>query len=369
MPSSFLSFFAVFGLSVALTIGYRFMALRWGLVDSPDARKRHVGQVPLCGGLAMFSAFAIASALFARTHAVPLNVGLALFLLTVCGAADDRWRLSATPRLIVYFLAAAMILLPEVGQGINFGAFVHIPQPWLTPVGFAVCTLLIVGLINATNMTDGADGLCGGWGAAALFWLAMLARDVGRPRLASVALLLLAAVVGFLAFNMRHPWRSRASVFMGDAGSVALGGALGFVGIALAAGEGSISLPLLAWIVIVPMTDMASLVVRRLLARRSPMSADRWHLHHLMQDMGIPHATTVGLIIIASTLCGAVSWAGYALKIPDGILALGLIVPIAVHTAFVLIATKRVTLRAIRSTLKTAPLPKIGDRKLKGSPQ
>ena len=360
MPVGFFGFITVFGLSVVLTFCFRIAAVRYGLVDTPDARKLHDGRVPLCGGIAMFSAFAVAATIIGVISAVPWNLAVALLLLTLCGAADDRWRLPVLPRLLVHFIAAIMVVVPAIALGINFGSFLHLSDPALLPVALVVSTLLVVGLINATNMTDGADGLCGGWGAGALFWLAILAQGTGQARLASVSLLLLAAVVGFLAFNMRHPWRSRASVFMGDAGSIALGGALGFLVITLAAGPHGIPLPFLAWIVVVPMTDMASLVIRRLLARRSPMSADRWHLHHLLLDMGVPHATAVGLLVLVSTACGAVAWAAYVLKAPDSLVAAGLAVPVIAHTAFVLVATRRVALRTPNAQFSPSQVIKIG---------
>jgi UDP-GlcNAc:undecaprenyl-phosphate GlcNAc-1-phosphate transferase len=366
--ASFLSFIAAFGLAAVLTIGLRLAALRWGLVDIPDSRKVHEGHVPLCGGIAIFSAFGIANVLFGSSSpTVPWNLALALGLLVLCGAADDRWRLPVGPRLFIHFTAAAMMVLPAVTHGIDFGTFLDESPAWLLPLALVFSTFLVVGLINATNMSDGADGLCGGWSAAALFWLALMARDIGQPELASMALLLLATVIGFLAFNMRHPWRSRASVFMGDAGSVALGGALGFLLIALCSGSRSIPLPLLAWIVVVPMTDMASLVVRRFLAGRSPMSADRWHLHHLVLDLGVPHAAAVGLIVIASATCGAIAWAAYVLEIPDSVLAAGLVVPVIAHTAFVLAATRQVAQHANRTRLQAEAVLKIGAGGLEGS--
>jgi UDP-GlcNAc:undecaprenyl-phosphate GlcNAc-1-phosphate transferase len=365
VAASFLNFIAVFVLSVAMTVLFRAGAVRWGLVDLPDERKHHDGHVPLCGGLAILTAFALATFFVRPEASIPWNLAIALFLLSATGAIDDRWRLPVGPRLAVHFMAAALIVLPAASAGINFGSFLQLTHGAWQLAMFLAAVVLVVGLINATNMSDGADGLCGGWSAGALFWLGLMARDTDHPRLASLALILLAAVVGFLAFNMRHPWRSRASIFMGDAGSIALGGALAFLIVTLAAGPHGLALPLLAWIVIVPLTDMASLVVRRVLARRSPMSADRWHLHHLLIDMGVPHATAVGLIIVASAACGAVAWIAYVAKLPDAMVAAGLVLPVAAHTVFVLVATRRVAVRGIGS----ASVIEIGGTSMKGSSQ
>jgi UDP-GlcNAc:undecaprenyl-phosphate GlcNAc-1-phosphate transferase len=258
--------------------------------------------------------------------------------------------LPVTPRLLIQFLAAVLLVVPGAVYPSNFGGLFADPLPsFLLPLAIVFALLFVVGMINATNMSDGADGLAGGLVAASLFWLALVARHLDRPNLAFLALLLLAAVVGFLAFNMRHPWRSKASVFMGDAGSVALGAALGFLVLNLCSGPKSVSFFLLAWIIIVPAMDMVSLIVRRLLAGRSPMSADRWHLHHLLMDLGVPHAAAVGLILMVSVSCGALAWIAIVLKVPESILVAGLVLPVAAHTLFVLVAAREIALRAGRN--------------------
>src|SRR5690606_22509133 len=105
---------------------------------------------------------------------------------------------------------------------------------------------------------------------------------------------------------------------------------------------------------ILPLTDMASLVVRRFLAGRSPMSADRWHLHHLVLDLGVPHAWGAGLIVLASALCGAVAWTGVRLELSDRVLVAGLAVPVLAHVAFVFFATRRIAALAPAKALGVA---------------
>src|SRR5690606_2394546 len=96
-------------------------------------------------------------------------------------------------------------------------------------------------------------------------------------------LLLLFATLGFLAFNLRTPWRRKASVFLGDSGSMMLGASVAYFAILLLAGgrPGAsdpallASLPALCWLLLLPVMDMASLIVRRLLSGTSPFAADR----------------------------------------------------------------------------------------------
>ena len=69
------------------------------------------------------------------------------------------------------------------------------------------------------------------------------------------------------------------------------------------------------------------------------MSADRWHFHHLLLDYGFTPAAATNTLIVISFLCGGIGFAGIKAGIPAGVMAAGLLVPIALHTAFVLAAT------------------------------
>src|SRR5690606_9437217 len=88
--------------------------------------------------------------------------------------------------------------------------------------------LLVVGLINAFNMADGLDGLAGGLAVSALLWLGLATTFSGLDGDLWLILLMMFAALGFLIFNMRSPWRERASVFMGDAGSMMLGAGIAY---------------------------------------------------------------------------------------------------------------------------------------------
>jgi hypothetical protein len=75
-------------------------------------------------------------------------------------------------------------------------------------------------------------------GVVTLGWLAFAAGLQGQYELLAVILSLSAAVMGFLVFNLRHPWRGKASVFMGDAGSMALGFAIAWFVVSPLPGRG-----------------------------------------------------------------------------------------------------------------------------------
>ncbi len=304
------------------------------LVDLPDLRKQHEGAVPLCGGLAIFGAFMVAALGFDGVHEVPWHMAVGIGILVLTGAVDDRQGLRAGTRLIIQAAAAALLIVPGIPPALHLGSVGETPLLLSPMLGGTLAVLFLVGTVNAINMLDGIDGLAGASVAAALFWLALVAANAGDIAIMLQALVLLAATIGFLMFNMRHPWRAKASIFLGDAGSAMLGAFLAYFVIRLSAGSGVAFVGAL-WILVIPIMDTLSLIVRRIVARRSPFAPDRMHLHHLLVDRGMPHAQAAAVISGASALCGGVGYFGIVFGVPDILMALGLALPALAHIATV----------------------------------
>ena len=360
-----------FALSVAFCLGFRELAREWYLIDVPDARKTHDGNVPLCGGIAIFLSFSAAALLTlgvsGHANAVTLLPGLVLILVT--GVLDDRFNLPVAPRLAIQLLAAFLMLgmagVWQIYLGLAADAIATpaaasgdtLLQLLSGPLFLLVALAFIVGLVNAVNMSDGVDGLAGSASAAAFFWLAVIGFGVGEHRLGLQGLTLAAACLGFLVFNMRHRWRAKASLFLGDGGSTFLGAALaGFI-LILAGGTTAIPFPVLIWIVIVPVIDTLSLIVRRVSARRSPFSPDRQHLHHLLMDAGLSCGQTAVTIMVLNLMAGAVAFVAVRLDMAVWPMLLALAIPAAAHTLFVLHMTRGP--RRTVAVSKTEAKPKI----------
>ncbi|MBB5702845.1 UDP-GlcNAc:undecaprenyl-phosphate GlcNAc-1-phosphate transferase [Ochrobactrum daejeonense] len=375
-----------FAMSVGFCLFFRGLAREWYLVDIPDARKKHEGSVPLCGGIAIFLSFAVAAcfALGAPGHdnAVALLPGLAVILAV--GVMDDRFNLPVMPRLAIQLLAALLIIglsgihhlylglasgLPDAATQLPetmSGALTEtLAETWAETIREPLFLLLslafVVGLVNAVNMSDGVDGLAGSSSAAAFFWLAVIGFGVGEHRLGIQSLALSAACLGFLVFNMRHRWRGTASLFLGDGGSTLLGAALAGIVLNLASGADAIAFPVLLWVVIVPVIDTLSLIVRRLAQRRSPFSPDRQHLHHLLMDAGLNCGQTAVLVMAFNFIAGAIAWAAVRFGLPTWAMLSALLVPAAAHMLFVYRMTRgaRPVATAPKADTAQAGKPKI----------
>ncbi len=358
-----------FALSVAFCLGFRGLAREWYLIDVPDARKTHDGNVPLCGGIAIFLSFSAAALMTlgvsGHANAVTLLPGLVLILVT--GVLDDRFNLPVAPRLAIQLLAAFLMLgmagVWQIYLGLAADAIATpaaasgdtLLQLLSGPLFLLVALAFIVGLVNAVNMSDGVDGLAGSASAAAFFWLAVIGFGVGEHRLGLQGLALAAACLGFLVFNMRHRWRAKASLFLGDGGSTFLGAALaGFI-LILAGGTTAIPFPVLIWIVIVPVIDTLSLIARRVSARRSPFSPDRQHLHHLLMDAGLSCGQTAVTIMVLNLMAGAVAFVAVRFDMAVWPMLLALAIPAAAHTLFVLHMTRGPRRTVAVSTTEAKP--------------
>jgi UDP-GlcNAc:undecaprenyl-phosphate/decaprenyl-phosphate GlcNAc-1-phosphate transferase len=178
-----------------------------------------------------------------------------------------------------------------------------------------------VGVVNSINMMDGVDGLAGSIAFVAFAWYAAIAAGSGLESQFKTAIVFCGAIAGFLAFNLRFPWQPHARVFLGDAGSLMIGFALGWFAIDLTQGPGRSLSPIAAlWVLLLPLADCVSLMVRRVRQGRSPFEADRHHIHHYLQARGFSHGQSLAILVALSTAFGAVGYAGWHFDLPEPVL-------------------------------------------------
>jgi len=307
-------------------------AKRIGLIDIPSGRKNHSGEVPLTGGLAMFLATMLTVFFHGTLGGLYFAMFPALLLLVVTGACDDRFDLSAGSRFVAQGIAALlMIYLGKVAitdLGDLFGGGAVRLNAWSVP--FTVFS--VIGVINAINMMDGIDGLAGGLVFAVLIVFGGEAWVGGNANQAALLFLLASAVAGFVAFNMRSPWRSRAAVFMGDSGSMMLGFVVAWFAIDLTQQSSKAFAPITAvWILAVPILDTVSLMLRRALKGRSPFSPDHDHLHHVFLRAGFSVQQTVALLVSISLAFGLAGIGGWHCGIPEYVMLYAFLLLFAVY--------------------------------------
>ncbi|MEO5371694.1 MAG: hypothetical protein H7833_16625 [Magnetococcus sp. DMHC-1] len=293
------------------------LAHRIGLVDHPDARKIHVGNKPLIGGAGMF--LGLLTAVFFLNLNLPemLYLFVAIAILVLVGVVDDYLDLSVALRFGVH-ITVAMIMAWWGGLDINYlGNLLAFGVIYLGGWSVLFTVICMVGVINAVNMADGLDGLGGALSLVSFVLIATLAGLSGNQEATLLAMAFISVLLPFLAFNVR--WRGRpATLFMGNAGSTFLGFALAWFMVYLTQGTHPSLRPVTAvWLIAVPLIDMFSVMLRRILQKRHPFAPDRKHFHHLLLHLGWSVNRTVLFLAGLSLVFGLLGILGDRLKIPE----------------------------------------------------
>ena len=296
-------------------------ARRLDLMDYPKGRKDHERPTPVTGGLAM--AIASILAYWAAPNLTPSIQAfcIAAVLLVAVGLWDDKHDLRWYWRVLAQVLAALVVIFWGGVRVEQLGPLFGLGQTSLGFLSVPFTVFATVGIINAMNMIDGADGLAGMLGLAALAMLCAASVYAGNLVLAERVAVLCGALAGFLVWNLRFPWRPRARVFMGNAGSGFLGLVIAWVAFRLTQNDGHPVNPVLAlWLLPIPVMDTLVLIVRRLQEGRSPFAAGRDHIHHMMQDAGFGPTRAAFWLTVFSLACGLVVGQAMRLDVPNPLL-------------------------------------------------
>lgn len=298
------------------------VAFKLKLLDIPKGRKDHAHPTPITGGLAM-AVGALVTGLAAYDDLSPPFVGFALgaALLIAVGMLDDKYDLHWQWRVLAQTLAALIMVYVGGVQVQYLGPAFGLGEMSLGALSVPFTVFATVGLINAVNMVDGADGLAGLLVAAALVMLLAAALYSGNAGMAQKLIILIGAVVAFLTYNMRFPWQRKAKLFMGNAGSAFLGFVIAWASFRLTQNAGHPVSPVLAlWFVPIPVMDTLVLMLRRLRGRQSPFVADRNHIHHLMLEGGFGPTQAAVALALFSLVCGLAAGQAMRMDVPEPVL-------------------------------------------------
>ena len=307
-------------------------AISLGAVDNPkeSVRKIHKQIIARGGGLAIYMAFVVVTVALASVFSKQY-VGLIVAgtMVLIVGLADDIKRLNPWTKLVVQIIAA---LIASIGFGITIefitnplGGTIVLTQ---TNVNFvlaginlsfnwiavALATFWLVGMTNTINFLDGIDGLSGGVSSIAglIIFLLAISQKVNQPETALLSIVLAGACIGFLIYNF-YP----AKIFNGDSGAYFLGMTLGILAIFSGA-----KLATAALVLGLPILDAVWAVLRRLVSKKSPFSADRGHLHYMFLDAGFSQRQAVLVIYALCFIFGLIGILGSTRQKFIGIIAM-----------------------------------------------
>jgi UDP-GlcNAc:undecaprenyl-phosphate GlcNAc-1-phosphate transferase len=296
------------------------IAIDVGLVDKPNARKHHDGQVPLIGGISIFAAVLAASLIW-----LPNTLELRMYLvasamMVFIGALDDKFDLKVRIRIVGQIIIASLMIYGVGGYISNLGNLFSFGDIELGPVGIVFTYLAIIVVINAYNMVDGIDGLIGSLSLNTFTAIAILFLISGNTSYLSYPLILATATLPYLIFNLGFFKSYSKKIFMGDAGSMFIGLSVIWLLTIGTQGESASFRPVTAlWICAIPLMDMLAIVMRRYRKGKSPFKPDRDHLHHILQRAGLSSRQTLVVISIASALMSILGVLGEYFQVAESI--------------------------------------------------
>ena len=285
----------------------RYMAFKIRLIDKPNGRKVHEACVPLVGGIGVFIS-ATTALLFALFANQPLfafkNMLLGSAVLLVMGAIDDKIDLKASLKLAIQLLLAHYIYIEGIKIESLYGLFGIYEISALAQ--YILTIIIITGVVNAFNLMDGIDGLAAGIAIVSFIVLSYFAYITHKHSLMVVFLSFIGGLLGFLYFNFSQ----KRKVFMGDAGSLVLGFVLvvsALIIIQSTNGKTTNSTVIngILGVLLLPVFDSLRVYRKRIKAGKSPFTADKTHLHHLVLELGLKHkwATLFILLLMVSIIC------------------------------------------------------------------
>jgi UDP-GlcNAc:undecaprenyl-phosphate GlcNAc-1-phosphate transferase len=273
-----------------------------GLVDKPNYRKNHNGDIPLVGGVSMFSGITIGIYILQ----LDMILILPLAIVTIMGAVDDFIGISFKFRFAVQIMAI-IILFKYFATPVNSLGDI-LSQGNVVTLEWAIFFTIFasIGVVNSFNFSDGIDGLAGGLALVTLMSIILLSHLKGLMHLVPFVVLVVSAIVPYLFFNL-YCANCNSKIFMGDSGSMLIGLVLAYSLIHFSQDGSMIFSPVTAlWIYALPLIDTVSIMLRRVIHKKSPFKPDRQHLHHFFQRLGYSDKKTLLILILISIVCATI---------------------------------------------------------------
>ncbi len=247
----------------------------YGILDIPDARKIHKGNMPRGGGLGLWFGYLLMSVIMSQELPELKFISTGATIIFICGYLDDMCSLSPYLRLGLHMIAASIVVIP-----LN-----------LSPVVSVIAIVWLAGVTSAYNLIDGMNGLCISIFIASSIALFMIGRSYSGVFMGAMAL-------GILCWNF-----PAAQTFLGDGGSTLLGYlfASHFITIALPALRTVRFTDMLLLFVLFggfPVIDTLTAFTRRMLTGKSPFYPDKKHLHHILMSLTGSTVITVTILLM-----------------------------------------------------------------------
>lgn len=271
-------FFTSFALAVLLVVpAFRFLARSLDIVDRPDGKlKRHQQITPYLGGAAIFCTLWLLLLAYSKnpTGLDGLLAGTSTILMV--GLVDDIIGLTPSQKLLGQSLSAALL--------VYYGFCLNLT--WPLGIAKLLSFVWLVSLMNAFNLVDVMDGLATMFGMCATLGLTWYVAYLGPADLFVILIVFLGAQLAFFCHNC-----PRATIYLGDTGSMLIGALIGAVALKvnwheLALDQLWLNYLIAPLLVAVPAIEVASLIIIRRFKRIPFYNGSHDHYIHYLKRKG-----------------------------------------------------------------------------------
>lgn len=277
--------------------------------DRHDERKVHDGDIPRIGGVGIFYGFMFSTIIMLFFIEIPskLFIQIIIFLFSGLiihnvGLMDDFRNLRPRYKFIAQLLTTLLLIT----VGFHFKN-IYIPfidyEITYKPILIVISLVWIIGISNAINLIDGIDGFSSVISGIAAFHIGVRNYMSGNMITVIFCAALIGGILGFFKYN-----RPKASIFMGDSGSLFLGYMLAVLPMLQPGEHRPLIFESSMLILFIPIIDTLFAIARRMKRRVSIATADREHIHHLFLDMNFSNKEILVLLGLYSLILGAMTY-------------------------------------------------------------
>lgn len=300
--------FTAFILSLVLALLTIKFCNKHNLYDPENPRKIHKGNIPRFGGVPIMISLLLVEVPFAIVNKGYFGSTWTLLLggviVFVSCIIDDIVDLPAKLKFLLQIIAGLCAALSPNYYNVLFAW--HLPMV----LGRILTFFWVLIMVNAYNLIDGLDWLCGGLSFLSVLTIGVIA-IVKDWFIAPYLFILLGSIAGFMFWN-----KPKAKIFLGDNGSQTLGYILAVIPMFESGDElfnyNKILICLL--MASIPTIDVLAAVWRRLREHRPIFSSDRRHLHHKLLNIGFSNKAILTLVYSIQILIGVVVFLSVTLE-------------------------------------------------------
>ena len=322
------TFFIAAIVAYLLTPFVRALAIKLNYLDHPQDNKVHAHPTPLLGGVSIFAGFVIAVLTKHQIMLLPqVRAMLAgALILFVIGLIDDKMGMMPNFKLLGQFLAAMVVIKSGLCIGFIGNYYINV----------IVTYIWIIGITNSFNLLDNMNGLSSGIAAIAAIFFGILAYLNGQPVVTAVSLALAGCSLGFLRYNF-----PKASLFMGDTGSLILGYVLSVLAIMSGWNTASFTIYIAVPVLVLgyPIFDTALVSIMRIAEGRSIFQGGKDHSSHRLALLGFKRYRTVlaiyGVCIFLGITAIAISKVNFLIGMGLIVIALGMMIGLGINLSSV----------------------------------